>query len=197
MGRGDVIEVPRANRPPDPMVTPKRPNVWSFHTAFPPDQVGPRLARTVGAEDRPKGAEPIIGAFTPGGAVLHRRPESRKNAKFSMTLNWTAQAQGSLVTCRMRLPIELVLFIGGWMVFALASLSAFPKALVAIVVHADRVAGHRRGTPLSHLIEPLVMLAVAYGLFRFFRAVMDRDRAILMAHVTQVLEAGPVRESRE
>ena len=197
MGRGDVIEVPKANRPPDPMVAPKRPNVWTFHTVVPPDQIGARLAPTVGAEDDPKGAEPIVGVFTPTGAVLYRRPESRKNTKFPLTLNWSAQAQGSQVTCRMRLPIAFTLFIGGWMVFALASLSAFPGAIVALVLHEDRVAGFRRGSPVSHLIEPLVMMAVAYGVFRFIRAVMDRDRAFLMGHVTRALEAGPVRESRE
>jgi hypothetical protein len=197
MGRGDVIEVPKANRPPDPMVVPKRPNVWTFHTAVPPDQVEARLAPTIGADVGPNGSEPVVGVITPTGATLHRRPTSRKSLKFRLTLDWAAQAEGSLVTCRTRLPIEIVLFIGLWMVFALASLGAVPGALVALVMHADRVEGFRRGTPLSHLIDPLVTMAVGYGLFRFMRAMQDRDRAFLMDHVTRVLEAGPVREGRE
>lgn len=197
MGRGDVIEVPKANRPPDPMVTPKRPNVWTFHTAFPPEQVEARLAPTIGADVGPKGSESIVGVVTPTGAELHRRPTSRKSLKFRLALSWTAQAEGSFVTCRTRLPIEIVIFIGVWMVFALASLGAVPGALVAIVMHADRVEGFRRGTPLSHLIDPLVTMAVGYGLFRFMRAMLERDRVFLMNHVTRVLEAGPVREGRE
>jgi len=194
MGRGDVIEVPRGNRPPDPMVTPRRPNVWTFHTAVPPEQVEARLAPTIGAD---VDSEPVVGVVTPTGAELHRRPTSRKSPKFPLTLSWTAQAEGSLVTCRTRLPIEIVLFIGVWMVFAMASLGAVPGALVALVTHADRVEGFRRGTPISHLIDPLVMMAVGYGLFRFMRAMQERDRAFLVAHVARVLEAGPVREGRE
>jgi hypothetical protein len=179
------------------MVVPKRPNVWTFHTALPPDQIAARLRPTVGDDVGPNGSQPVVGVITSDGAVLHRRPESRKSTKFPLTLNWTAQAEGSQVTCRMRLPIEFILFIGGWMVFALAALSAVPGALVALFVHADRVAGFRRGSPISHLIEPLVLFAIGYGIHRFVRAVMDRDRAILIGHVTRVLEAGPVREARE
>jgi len=197
MGRGDVIEVPKANRPPDPMVAPKRPNVWTFHTACPPDQIGPRLAPTIGADVGPKGSEPVVGVITPTGAELHRRPTSRKSLKFPLTLDWAARAEGSLVTCRTRLPIEVVLIIGVWMVVTLASLGAVPGALVAIATHADHGVGFRRGTPVSHLIDPLVTMAVGYGLFRFMRAMQERDRVFLMAHVTRVLEAGPVREGRE
>jgi len=176
------------------MVTPRRPNVWTFHTAVPPEQVEARLAPTIGAD---VDSEPVVGVVTPTGAELHRRPTSRKSPKFPLTLSWTAQAEGSLVTCRTRLPIEIVLFIGVWMVFAMASLGAVPGALVALVTHADRVEGFRRGTPISHLIDPLVMMAVGYGLFRFMRAMQERDRAFLVAHVARVLEAGPVREGRE
>ncbi|WP_165184878.1 hypothetical protein [Caulobacter soli] len=197
MGRGDVIEVPKANRPPDPMAAPKRPNVWTFHTAVPPDQVGARLAATVGTDVGPGGAEPVVGAITPTDATLHRRPTSRKSLKFALTLDWTAQAEGSLVTCRARLPVEIVLFIGAWMVFTLLSLGAVPGALVALATHADHVAGFRRGSPVSHLIDPLVTMAVGYGLFRSMRAFAERDRVFLMDHVTRVLEAGPIREGRE
>ncbi|WP_029907209.1 hypothetical protein [Caulobacter sp. UNC358MFTsu5.1] len=197
MGRRDVIEVPKAHRPPDPTVIPRRPNVWTFRTAVPPDQVGARLAATIGTDVGPNGAEPVVGVVTPTGAELHRRPTSRKSLTFRLTLDWTAQAEGSLVTCRTRLPIEIVLFIGVWMVFALMSLGAVPGALVALATHADHVAGFRRGSPVSHLIDPLVTMAVGYGLFRFMRAMLERDRAFLMEHVTRVLEAGPVREARE
>jgi hypothetical protein len=197
MGRGDVIEVPKANRPPDPMVAPKRPNVWTFHTACPSDQVGARLARGVGVEADLKGAEPIVGVFTPAGAVLRRRPTKRNNIKLPLQLNWTPEAEGAQVVCRMRLPIEYVLFIGVWLAFGLASLGAVPGAIMALILHEDRVAGFRRGSPVSHLVEPLVMIAVTYGLFRFVRAVMERDRAFLMDHATRALEAGPVRERRE
>ena len=197
MGRGDVIEVPKANRPPDPMVAPKPPNVWIFRTAFPPDQVGARLARGVGVENDPGGPEPIVGVFTSNSAVLRRRPTKRNNIKLPLQLNWTPEAEGAQVVCRMRLPIEYILFIGVWLAFGLASLGAVPGAIVALILHEDRVAGFRRGSPFSHLIEPLVMIAVTYGLFRVIGAIKERDRAFLMDHVTRALEAGPVREGRE
>jgi hypothetical protein len=197
MGRGDVIEVPKAHRPPDPMAGPKRPNVWTFDTAVPPDQVGARLTSTIGTDVGPNGAEPVVGVVTPTGAELYRRPTSRKSMKFPLSLDWAARAEGSLVTCRTRLPIEIVLIIGVWLVFALMSMGAVPGALVALFTHADRVAGFRRGSPVSHLIDPLVTLAVGYGLYRFVRAMQERDRVFLMAHVARVLEAGPVREGRE
>ena len=197
MGRGDVIEVPKTNRPPDPVVAPKRPNVWTFHTAFPPDQIGARLARGVGVETVANGVEPIIGTVTSTGAVLRRRPTKRNNTKLALTVDWTSEAEGARVACRMPLPFEIILFLGGWMVFALASLGAFPGAIIALVLQQDHVAGFRRGSPVSHLIEPFVMMAIGYGVFRIIRAIMDRDRMFLMNHVTQALEAGPVREARE
>jgi hypothetical protein len=197
MGRGDVIEVPKAHRPPDPMVGPQRPNVWTFHTAVPPDQIAGRLGPTVGADVGPKSSQPIVGVVLPTGATLHRRPTSDKSLKFPLALDWATQAEGSLVTCRIRLPFWLVVFIGGWAAFALMSLSAVPGALVALATHADRVAGFRRGSPVSHLIEPFVLAAIAYSLFRIARVFAERDRVFLMGHVTRVLEAGPVREGRE
>jgi hypothetical protein len=197
MGRGDVIEVPRAHRPPDPMVTPKRPNVWTFHTAIPPDQIVGRLGATVGADVGPNGAEPIVGVVLPTGAEIHRRPTGQKDTRLPMSLTWAAQGGGSLVTCRMRLPFAAIVVIGVLAFVALVSWTEVPAALVAIAVHADHVAGSKRGSPVSDLIEPFVATAVAYGVFRFVRARVERDRVFLMAHVTRVLEAGPVREARE
>ncbi|MEJ2816876.1 hypothetical protein [Caulobacter sp. CCG-8] len=197
MGRRDVIEVPKVHRPPDPMVVPKRPNVWTFHTAVPPDQIAARLAPTIGVDVGPNGSQPVVGAVAPTGAEIHRRPAQSKDTRLPMTLDWAAQGEGSLVTCRMRLPYAVVAVIGVLMFVALASLTQIPAAIAAIAVHADHAVGVRRGSPVSDLIEPFIATAIAYGVLRFVRTRAERDRVFLIDHVTRVLQAGPVREGRE
>jgi len=194
MGRRDVIEVPKVHRPPDPMAVPRRPNVWTFHTAVPPDQIAARLEPTIGADIGPGGSQPVVGDVAATGAEIHRRPTRNSNVKFPMTLNWAAQGEGSLVTCRMRLPFGYVLFIGAWAVTALASLGEVPGALMALTTELGRV---RYRVAVSDVVEPFVLAAIAYGLFWGARKFSERHRVFLMAHVTRVLEAGPVRESRE
>ncbi|MBO9708619.1 MAG: hypothetical protein J7521_10430 [Caulobacter sp.] len=221
MGRGDVIEVSKAGRPPDAMVSrgrswfpklppgspgkpprgaspgPGRPNVWSFHTALSPDQVGAHLARGVGREGDDQGPEPIVGVFRPGAARLHRRPTASNKAKLPMGVDWAAEGEGSRVTCRMRPPPALVLVAGAWLAATMRAVGDVPGAIMALALHQDHLPGRSRDTPLGDLIDAVVMLAVAFGGLRIVRGFMDRDRVFLLDHVTRALEAGAVRGARE
>ena len=187
MRRGDVIEVPKANRPPDAMAVPKRPNVWEFHTGYPPAEVGGRLAKLVDPLDDRNGEWPIIGEIAEASAVLLRRPASRKSVRLPLHLEWAAEAEGSRVTCRMKLPFELVLFAGVWMVATLSPLTSLPGLLVDVF--------HGRG--LYNLIGLLLFAALGAAAPWFLRRLLDRDRQFLMRYVTEMLEVRTVRERRE
>ena len=188
MRPSDVIEVPKANRPPDTMAASKRPNVWEFHTAFPPDQIGGRLAKFADPEPGQDGQLPVIADIAENSAVLRRRPATRKNVQLPLRLEWAAEAEGGRVTCRMKWPLDLVLFAGFWMVMTLGPLTTLPGLLIELFGGS--------GEP-QKLIGVLVFAALGAAAPWFLRRLQDRDRQFLMRYVTEMLEVQTVRERRE
>lgn len=159
-----------------------------FRTTLSPEAVRERLEASIGRPDRNM-AGAVLGRVAPDSASIYRRPREGISA-LPLRIDWIADGEGCLVTCRMRQPddrLALAWRIGVGLLLALSAWWFFAFAL--------KQAGRNAGTYLIMFVA-WCLFVCAVGLFTTLaiRSTYRDERVILLAHARQALKGGALEE---
>ncbi|MBI1686510.1 hypothetical protein [Caulobacter hibisci] len=161
---------------------------WRFRTPFPPEAARERLEAAVGGPDETRIGE-VIGQVGLDWARIYRC-ERQGYAPIPLRMDWVADGEGTLVTCRMRSPSKR--FPQG-LAIGIAIIAAFSAWLVFGPLARD--AG---GLTAVHVIlfGLWCLFLGGWGLYAvvFSNYAYRDERLLLIAHAQQALEGGPVEE---
>jgi hypothetical protein len=164
---------------------------WRFRAPFPPQAVRERLSASVGGPEETRvGA--VLGQVGLDWARIHHF-QGQGYAPIPLRIDWVADGDGALLTCRMRSPgkrfpqllsigLALMAALSAWLVFG-------PMAAAA------------GGLTAVHVIL-FVLWCLFLGGWGLYAAVFSNyvyrdERLLLIAHAQQALKGGPVEEGRE
>ncbi|GEM_PF-2140567 len=163
-------------------------SIWRFRTPFSPETVRERLDAGVGRPDEGVSGD-VLGRVGLDWASIYRRTRQGRTP-LPLRIDWVADGDGALVTCRMRSPNKGVMRAGN---IGLALLFA-----VSVYFLFGPIAAEAGGLTAAHVIV-FVLWGLFLGWLGFFngvavRAIYRDERLLLLAHAQQALKGGAVEE---
>ncbi|NGM49065.1 hypothetical protein G5B46_05540 [Caulobacter sp. 602-2] len=169
-------------------------SVWRFRTPLTPLAVSERLADSL---DRPGKAKRVgvTGVVGPVHAKIFR-PPAQGRAPTPLRLDWSADGDGSLVTCQVRVASRMgkqftLVWRIGWVLIAIMSAPGQVRAVL------DLDDGIPSGGPMMGLIVMSLFGMVAIFLPWIVKWSLGVERDLLLAHARQAVDGGAVEEGRE
>jgi hypothetical protein len=172
------------------------PNVWIFQSPLSPGEIVERLTQNIGRMGETT-AEPVIGRVGADEARLYQRPTSPRSTPTPLRMEWTADGGGSAVKCRMPPRDDTRTFFKVWRIAALLPLLTVPGLIGTIAKGGYPPFGGGLGLLWFKLFGALAFACVACALPNLLRWGLAQERIALLNYATELLDAGPIRETRE